>query len=108
MTRCTVMKCTWCQKDIEQTTEPQRYRYRKTGKIFCTKACGMAHRTKFGKKREVAQPPVVLCFMCGESATLSQGYQKKLYEETGRAYCSIKCSTEFRSGVSSETMARTN
>lgn len=48
------------------------------------------------------------CIMCGKPAVFPYHGRVKLYQETGRAYCSRPCVSAYQSKVSSETMARTN
>ena len=106
------MQCTMCGSEIAQTSESQRYRLRKTGRVFCTKSCGMKHResrrtTDWTAKSRQARPEGVTCIMCSAAADLS-GFRLARFQQTGRAYCSPACSNIYRSQVSSKTMARTN
>src|SRR4030042_4377880 len=121
------MNCTNCGKPILTTNEAQRYRFKKTGRIFCQKSCGYQHRDRerFGgvhpvtKKREPAvrppkspakpkpEPLVADCFICGKPADLSK-HRRSQFLKTGRAYCSTECSLVYPPQRSSETMSRTN
>lgn len=102
--------CTHCKVEFSETNEAQRYRYRKTGRIFCNINCGMANREtrrtpEWAPKR--AERPHVACCMCGEPADMS-GHRLTQFNATGRAYCGKRCSAEFCRLKSSETMAATN
>ena len=107
------MECTNCTAPILTTMESQRYRFRKTGRIFCTKACGMAHRESrrtpawTSKSRAVPRPEGVLCSGCGAAADLT-GHRLYQWQRTQRAYCSRECSKAYVAQVSSETASRTN
>ena len=100
------MFCTNCQTPILETTESQRYRHRKTGRIFCTGACGYAHR-EAGRVRLPPPRPSTTCSMCPRPADLS-GFRLAQWNATGRAYCSRTCSTAYRAAISSQTMSQTN
>ena len=95
-----------CGVVITNTTEHARYRYRKTGRLFCSKHCGLKYRDI---NRKVKEPVVQIseCHICEKQITL-QGYQLTQWKKTGRAYCSKDCSNIYRSKISSETMTRTN
>lgn len=98
------LQCNQCGAEILTTSESQRYRYRKTGKIFCTKACGMASRPKAAPRARTAS---ALCSVCGKDVQVS-GWTLKRWEGVGRAYCGTACSSAYRAQVSSITMAETN
>jgi len=53
---------------------------------------------------------IVECYICGNDIdTKSLSVNKRYrYKKTGRYYCSLECSNEYRSKRSSETMAKTN
>ena len=105
--------CTQCRRPIDTsaTNEAQRYRHGKTGHIFCTKACGMTHRES-RRSPEWAPPkvarPQVPCTVCNAPQADLSGHRLAQWRKTGRAYCSVTCSTAYRSWVSSATAAETN
>lgn len=109
------MLCSYCSTAILETNEHQRYRYRKTGKIFCQKKCGMRYRdarrkprvkSKTQKLREEMKG-VVSCTQCGKEADLS-GFRLDRYLKTNRAYCGNPCAKKYVSQVSSVTASKTN
>lgn len=104
----TTYYCTQCKKLLPDTSEAQRYRFRKTGLIFCNnKICGFVYRTANRKERQPPERPKVTCHMCAETADLS-GHRHSQWKRTGRAYCSLECSLAYRAKRSSETMSKTN
>lgn len=94
--------CTECGTKFVIVNEAQLYRMRKTGKVFCTKACGYRNRDK-NRKPKLTPPAPRICANCG-----------KLFAATGfkRTYatpsCSKACSSERKSKISSVVMAATN
>ena len=52
--------------------------------------------------------PQPLCLMCLKPADMTPRHRQKMYEETGRAYCSKTCAMAYRAKCSSEAMTRTN
>ena len=103
----TITFCTNCQSEITTTNEPQRYRYRKTGRIFCSKTCGMAHREANRPPRKLAEPIAMTCSECGSPVHRSRQIMAQ-YRRNNRAFCSIKCSSAYRHRIASVTMAETN
>lgn len=99
--------CTQCGTMIETTVESQRYRYRKTGRIFCQHKCGNDYREATRPPRTPALRLLTPCHMCAKPADIT-GFQIQQFNSTARAYCSRECSNAYRSLRSSETMRATN
>lgn len=101
--------CDWCKTKILETTESQRYRHRKNGRIFCLKKCGYLHRQSL--RTDAWSPkiikPEVPCIICGEKADLST-FKFQRYLQTKRAYCSKACGKVYQSQISSITLTKTN
>jgi hypothetical protein len=104
-----ILFCDWCKTQITETTESQRYRHRKNGKIFCLKKCGYLHRQSLRtedwspkKKR-----PEIPCTICGKMSDLSD-FRYGQYLKTKRAYCGRACSRIYQAQISSITLTKTN
>ena len=91
--------CTQCSAPVVETNEAQRYRFKMTGRIYCTHACGYAHRPRRGLLPRLPGPP---CCMCGGPTPPTPSVK------TGRVYCGKACSGKYRALRSSETMTKTN
>ena len=102
----TPQPCTQCGVTVRETKESQRYRWRKTGLIFCRPACGYAHRDA-NRHQVSADPTLMSCCICGGDVKRSKELMA-LYRKSGRAYCSKRCSGRYRSELSSRVMANTN
>lgn len=101
------MECTYCKTEIAETTESQRYRLKKTGRVFCSPACGYAHRDAGRKAAKVVASVTATCCECGGEFEAT-GYRRAQFLKGGRTYCGTGCSNAYRARVSSETMAATN
>lgn len=107
------MNCTHCNSEVVNPNENRRYRYRKTGRIFCSTACGMERReiemAEKGSRRgpNTPVPGPQYCHECRVLVELDLATLRR-YALLGRAFCSKTCSGKYRSRRSSETMSRTN
>ena len=96
------MDCTNCGETVVTTNEAQRYRLKKTGRIFCTPTCGYKHRDKARVPKQT-QSEIRNCANCGKPF---QATGWKLRYKTPS--CSNVCAEQRRAAISSVTMTNTN
>lgn len=102
-----MIPCTQCGNPVTDPNYNQLYVFKKNGRIFCRRSCGMAFRSA---NRPPPAPPRTYsapCSRCGVEATLRKS-QYDYWRACGRCYCSQTCSKAHISESSSRTMAATN
>ena len=100
--------CTWCGAEMINIPQWKKLIHRKTGRLTCSRSCGMLLRDSKPRKKRTVIPIETACTICQKPMFLTNYREKSRFQKTGRAYCSRSCSSAYQALVSSKTMTRTN